>query len=338
MVREESQARDLMAFLYRFANSIVGLGSVSELFDTAFRMLADRFRVDIAVGVMLEQNLNLYLSRSSSARRIDELELMDRIRQSLHRQTGVSFDTTEAIVVSDYVSLSTEAADPNEGDVLRCEVSTVLHQDKRVAGLLALYRAQPEFTSEEESLFEVLTSLISMVLANIHAQRRIQKLADTDDLTGIGNKRSFRSKLAAEVERSHVYKVPLSVMMMDLDDFKAINDTHGHPMGDVILSELCGAIREILRPTDHFARFGGDEFTVILPHTDLEGAKATAERIVERVREMRLEADDDSVIALTLSIGIATYRDGDGSPSDLLQRADDRLYESKHSGKDRVSW
>jgi diguanylate cyclase (GGDEF)-like protein len=326
-----------MAFLYRFANSIVGLGSVSKLFDTAFRMLADRFRIDLAVGVMIEQNLNLYLSRNPSARRIDELELMNRIRGSLYQRTSVSFETTEAIVVADNVSLSSDP-DVTSGDVLANEVSAVLRQEKRVAGLLALYRAEPAYTSEEEGIFEVATSLIAMALANIHAQRRIQKLADTDDLTGIGNKRSFRTKLAAEVERSRVYRVPLSVLMIDLDDFKAINDTHGHPMGDVILSELCGAIREILRPTDHFARFGGDEFTVILPHTDLDGAKATAERILERVREMRLEADDDSVIALTLSIGISTYRDSDGNPSDLLQRADDRLYESKHSGKDRVSW
>jgi diguanylate cyclase (GGDEF)-like protein len=140
------------------------------------------------------------------------------------------------------------------------------------------------------------------------------------------------------VERSRIYKVPLSVLMFDVDDFKYINDNYGHPLGDVVLSELCGAIKETLRPTDHLARFGGDEFTIVLPHTDLKGARATADRILERVRKLRLMSDDGKMIRTAISIGLATFLESDDGPADLLQRADDRLYDSKHAGKNRVSW
>ncbi|MDX1584303.1 MAG: GGDEF domain-containing protein, partial [Thermoanaerobaculia bacterium] len=207
-----------------------------------------------------------------------------------------------------------------------------------IAGLVTAYRYGEPFTSEDENLLTVVSSLLSLVLSNIRAQQKIQKLADQDELTGVGNKRSMRKRLAAEVERSRVYKVPLSVLMYDLDDFKEINDSYGHPMGDVVLSELCGAVRETLRPTDHLARFGGDEFTIVLPHTDLKGARATAERILEKVRGLRLMSDEGRMITISVSIGVASFLDSDSGPADLLQRADERLYDSKHGGKDRVSW
>lgn len=331
----EARGSDLMQFLHRLADSIAGVGTVSQLFDLAFRELSELVPIDLAVGVMLEQNLNLFLSRRPETRHLDEMELMSRIRASLTSATDVNFESTEAVVVADVDSLSRKH--DTSGD-LRRELATVLRQENRVAGLLAVYRADAPFTEEDRNLLTVVASLLSLVLSNIRAQQKIQQLADQDELTGMGNKRSMRKRLAAEVERSRVYKVPLSVLMFDVDDFKQINDTYGHPMGDVVLSELCGAIKETLRPTDHLARFGGDEFTIVLPHTDLKGGRATAERILERTRKLRLMADDGRMITATISIGLATFLESDDDFNDLLQRADDRLYDSKHGGKNRVSW
>lgn len=334
MSTEEARAQNLMRFLHRLADSIAGAATVSQLFDRAFQELAELVDFDLAVGVILEQNLNLFLSRRPEARKLDESDLMDKIRASLTNETMVNFESTEAVVVVDLDSLPSKGPSTD----LDHELATVLRQDHRVAGLIAIYRSGSPYTPEDENLLTVVSTLLSLVLSNIRAQQKIQQLADQDELTGMGNKRSMRKRLAAEVERSRVYKVPLSVLMFDVDDFKRVNDLYGHPLGDVVLSELCGAVKETLRPTDHLARFGGDEFTIVLPHTDLKGARSTADRILERVRTLRLMADDGRMITTSISIGLATFLDSDRGPSDLLQRADDRLYDSKHGGKDRVSW
>jgi diguanylate cyclase (GGDEF)-like protein len=109
-------------------------------------------------------------------------------------------------------------------------------------------------------------------------------------------------------------------------------------MGDVLLSELCGAVRETLRPPDLFARFGGDEFAVILPHTDLPGARSVAERMIRNVRELRIGGADDGAIRCTISIGMATLDAIDKAAQEFVSRADEKLYESKRLGKDRFSW
>jgi len=103
-----------------------------------------------------------------------------------------------------------------------------------------------------------------------------------------------------------------------------------------VLSELCGAVHDSLRPPDVLARFGGDEFAIILPHTDLEGARVVAGRILDRVRDVAIAGDDEETIRCSVSIGGAVYRTGD-SATDLLRRADERLYESKRSGKNRCT-
>ncbi|MGZ5429227.1 MAG: GGDEF domain-containing protein, partial [Thermoanaerobaculia bacterium] len=123
------------------------------------------------------------------------------------------------------------------------------------------------------------------------------------------------------------------------DDFKRINDTYGHLIGDVLLSELCGTVRETVRPPDTLARFGGDEFAVVLPHSDMYGARSVAERILQRARALRiLAADGVTEVRCTVSIGIATYVPPAMTSAELVQRADERMYESKRLGKNRVSW
>jgi len=175
----------------------------------------------------------------------------------------------------------------------------------------------------------------ALLIGQLSAREQIQGLADTDDLTGIANKRYFRRQLPQEMERARVYSLPLTLLMFDIDDFKAINDSFGHTVGDVVLSELCGAVRETLRPPDLFARFGGDEFAIILPHTDLGGACSVADRILQKVRALTIPADDEGTIRCSISLGIADYQRSDGTAADVIRRADERLYEAKRSGKNR---
>jgi diguanylate cyclase (GGDEF)-like protein len=328
---EHRQVSDVLDLIQRLTGAAIQCESVAALFDTAFRTLFACVAFDIAVAVMLEQNLDLYVSTRHGAHLTDKL--LASIRELLQHRLSVSFEHTDAIVMAEVNDLPGAVSG---SDCLAQQTHALLTIGTRVSGLLVLYRAEPDFSSHHRDLLEIFSTQISMLLGNIAARQRIINLAETDDLTGIWNKRYFRRQLPQEVERARVYALPLSLLIFDVDDFKQINDSFGHTVGDVVLSELCGAVREMLRPPDVFARFGGDEFAVILPHTDVGGARAAAERILQKVNTLTIPADEEGSIRCAISIGIADYKPGD-SAQDLVRRADEKLYASKRSGKNRYT-
>ena len=160
----------------------------------------------------------------------------------------------------------------------------------------------------------------------------LRRLAVTDDLTGLSNRRAFRSSLASELMRSDRTRRPVCLLMLDLDHFKRVNDTFGHGAGDVVLAAMGGLLSAgMLRSgIDLAARVGGEEFAVILPETSGEGGVFAAERL--RVEVMSRAAD----ILTTVSIGVAASRGGD-DPDSLLRAADKALYTAKALGRNRVS-
>ncbi len=169
------------------------------------------------------------------------------------------------------------------------------------------------------------------------ANLRLENLAVTDGLTGLFNRRHFDSLLVGELQRSLRYKVPVSVVLVDIDHFKQVNDTYGHSTGDQVLRNLSRVVMGGVRTTDFVARFGGEELAVILTQTPLQGAFEVAERL----RAMVAAAPHDyqgKAIFKTASFGVASY-DGQGapvSPEELLGRADQALYRAKHEGRNRV--
>ncbi len=166
-----------------------------------------------------------------------------------------------------------------------------------------------------------------------HAE--MKRLADEDALTGLAHKIVFAEALAREVARSRRHGHPLSIALLDLDGFKAVNDGFGHLAGDEVLRELAAAVRPLVRTEQLLARFGGDEMALLLPDVTVEGAEAFADKIrllVER-RTFRFEGKP---IQLTVSIGIAALAPGDARAEDLLSRADARLYDAKRAGGNRV--
>ncbi len=330
---EHRRVSDVLVLIQQLTGDGILCETVADVFNTAFRALFGCLKFDIAVAVMLEQNLDLYISTREHAHSQVSEKLVESIRTTLRQQLDVSFEHTDVVVKSELNNLPGEM---REGDVTTHETHALLLVEGRTSGLLLLYRAQSEFSEQHQEFLEIFSTQVSMLLANIASRERIVNLAETDDLTGIWNKRYFRRQLPQEVERSRVYALPLTLMIFDVDDFKNINDSFGHTVGDVVLSELCGAVRESLRPPDVFARFGGDEFALILPHTDLAGACAVAERIMEKVRLMTIPADEEGFIKCSVSIGISDYTPDD-TAQDLVRRADEKLYEAKRSGKNRYS-
>lgn len=161
-----------------------------------------------------------------------------------------------------------------------------------------------------------------------------QERAMTDPLTGLLNRYGLQHVLAREHAESRRYTRPLSCLMVDLDNFKKVNDTYGHAIGDLALQQIANILREAVRRSDTVFRYGGEEFLVLLPETDLEGATALAEKIRSST-SLRPFGDGERIFNLTLSAGASTLRD-DESGNDMIARADMALYHAKEAGRNRV--
>lgn len=172
---------------------------------------------------------------------------------------------------------------------------------------------------------------------NIEAQYHdeIYRLTTVDGLTQISNKRYFIEALEREISRAHRYGRALSLAMMDLDDFKSVNDTYGHLAGDFVLRHMATLIKAKIRRDDVFARYGGEEFALILPEIDMVGAVTTGEK-VRKLVEKQPFVYEDRTIPVTISVGVASLCDKDMDMQALLKAADGRLYLAKQMGRNRV--
>lgn len=207
-------------------------------------------------------------------------------------------------------------------------------------GVLALYgRTVPEpFGEDDARTLESLAAQAAVAIENVLLHEEAQRLSVTDPLTGVANRRSLELRLAREVNRAQRFDRPVSLLMLDLDRFKRINDESGHRRGDEVLVEVTSRIRSQIRSRiDTLARYGGEEFVILLPETDSEGARVVAEKVREAIRERPLEGPSGPPVSITVSVGTATYpRDG-LTTDDLLRAADAAMYRAKEHGRDRVA-
>ena len=208
----------------------------------------------------------------------------------------------------------------------------------RVQGLLALGRTElPPFNALGLELLQTLAFQLTSVLERALLLSDLERLALTDGLTGLYNYRHFQERYREEVNLCRRYQHPLAIMLIDLDGFKQVNDTYGHLEGDYLLVQLADVLRNTLRNTELIARYGGDEFVVLLPSTNLQGAIAAANRVLQAVRETRfMDTLGEPRFHITLSIGVAAYPDSTPNPVELLEKADEALETAKRSGRNRV--
>ena len=205
----------------------------------------------------------------------------------------------------------------------------------RVEGVITVARRGQPFDQDEADLLRSLASQASLALENVRLHDQVSRQAVTDELTGLANHGRFHELLATEMEQVRRYHHPVGLIMLDIDNFKAVNDTHGHQQGDLVLREVARVLRESSREADLPARYGGEELAVILPHTDLDGAYAIAERIrrqIERIQVPRLAGP--GTLRITASLGVAATTSGD--KKELLAEADAALYAAKRAGKNRT--
>ncbi len=257
-----------------------------------------------------------------------------------------------------------DRARPDQGfytgmNVLNDQQSLVAYRRLNDLGLVVLVQLAPAdylaaFKDREQLLVlsagVVSALLLAVALLGFYAARRhldntaalkaahekLRQLVSIDLLTGAQSRRAFLEVLDAELMRAHRHRQPLAFLMLDIDHFKRVNDTYGHPVGDVVLKEFVAICRGALRAHDVLGRLGGEEFAALLPHTDADGAVRVAEKLRLAVAEATIATAKGDLRIIT-SVGVATALPAGDDPEHLLGRADEALYAAKHSGRNRVS-
>jgi diguanylate cyclase (GGDEF)-like protein len=222
---------------------------------------------------------------------------------------------------------------------VRSAVGLPMLAGNQVVGIICLGRGDvKEFSSAELLAAQVFANQAGVAMQNAVLHAYQQQLAITDPLTGLYNRRGFFELARHELERSRRFNRPLSMMLLDIDHFKNVNDQYGHPAGDDVLRELARRFHGVMRESDLVCRYGGEEFCFLLPESDTTGLLGAAERLLTDIRSQPFHSEDLQ-IHITVSIGITSLKAQQSTLEDLIEQADQALYRAKQAGRDRVeSW
>ena len=253
---------------------------------------------------------------------------------------GWSVEHRQPVVVSD-VSLDERFAprfDQATGITTVSLLAVPLLFGDKALGVIELVSedAARPYTREHLELLRPFADFVAIAISNARQHAEIERLTISDDCTGLYNARFLHSVLDREVKRSERYHHPVSLVFLDLDNFKRVNDSHGHLVGSALLAEVGSLLLAMLREVDVATRYGGDEFVVVLPETSRDGALLVGQRILRGIREHRFCRHHGLELAITTSVGVASFPDDATDAQALLKLADQAMYSAKAAGRDCV--
>ncbi|MFT5050152.1 MAG: two-component system cell cycle response regulator [Chlamydiales bacterium] len=278
--------------------------------------------IEDGLSAAMQHDPDMVLCRNSE-HHANGLALCRTLRKS-KLGTGVYFMMASCKTTEDF---AVEAFEAGIDDLIASDASERLLM-ARIRGGMRLTQLQRKVDEDKRTMRKQMSELGILT-------RRLRSAALTDPLTELPNRRYAMKRLATEWETTSRTGRPLSVMMVDIDKFKGVNDTHGHDVGDLALKQVAGALRSSLRQADEICRIGGEEFLVICSHTDRDEAAMVAERLRRAVELCVIEADGVS-LSLTISLGLAQRSAGTSDPSALLKAADEQVFKAKDSGRNCV--
>jgi diguanylate cyclase (GGDEF)-like protein len=317
--------------------------------EIAVNRIATAIRESLELGVILQKTVDevgAALKASSCAMRVEGQTPEQALTyfhfaeepegdEDKHKEIGALLDHNCAQLTHHFEPITRDASDETDSSTEESPIVVVpLVFHERFIGALQVTSANPARIWHENEILLLHTVADQVAVAVNHAAlfAQIQQQALTDGLTGCYNRRSFEMHLDREVQMARRQHQPLSLVMLDLDRFKQLNDTVGHDAGDSALRKLANCFRQELRGVDSAARFGGDEFALILPQAYPEGALLVAERLRARIEQIKIPGFGN----LTASLGIATFPADAPGRSELISAADSALYTAKRAGRNRV--
>ncbi len=191
------------------------------------------------------------------------------------------------------------------------------------------------FPSDRREMLGVIANQVAISMQNARMYELVEEQATTDGLTGLVNHRTFQERFSTMLGRAERHDLAVSILLTDIDHFKKVNDTYGHPTGDEVLRRVAAILKASARKIDIVARYGGEEFAIVLEGTDRDGARQLAERVRQEVEQQSFPSSKGTFNA-TLSIGVSSYPDDSREKAELIARADQSLYAAKHGGRNRT--
>jgi two-component system, cell cycle response regulator len=346
-LREEAAAKE---HLVEILHEVIGTLSSAELFHMLARRLAKA--LDLSHSSIIFASRGDPMGRVASAFEDPQLENLE-IELAKYPEIGAALEKQHPILIPDiwrcdrYIPLRAQWV--KEGTVVsvRSVMALPFTFDGSRTGVFLLRRTadKPSFNEGDAEFAETVirSAMTALHRANTMEltradNERLEALAHTDPLTQLLNRRALTVRLVAELERVRRYNAPLTVLMIDVDHFKLVNDTYGHIAGDLVLEELGLTLQRAARSVDTVARYGGEEFVVALPETGEQGAMSFAERLRTKVEWNSFSIGKGQTIRVTVSVGLATF---EGvrveTAEDLLDAADKALYRAKQSGRNVVA-
>jgi diguanylate cyclase (GGDEF)-like protein/PAS domain S-box-containing protein len=303
------------------------------------------------IALLLFLNLNQYRQQQASKMMSDTYELiLDQVDVYIYvKDTQCKYIFANQLTL-DYFGVTLEKLKgtserdyfpANIADILHHNDNKVLNSQSKIADdiivdtedSLIVYHEVKQPLYNQKGILIGLIGISTDVTAEYHLRSKLELQANTDPLTGLFNRRSFTSFCEHEFLRASRYFQPFSLMIIDIDLFKAVNDTYGHLVGDEVIKRVANICHDQIREADVLARIGGEEFAILLPDTDIDSAYIMAERL----REAQQQYDEPLAPPITISIGVATIHPQDKTFLELFKRADKALYSSKNSGRNSVN-
>src|SRR5471030_2490403 len=348
LLEQAERNHSIMTRHQAFDLDIVGAGNFPELVGTIFRTLPIISELDSVTLTLIDEDADIRTVMLKLDVVFEEfpdllfVETLDELGFDLGRRNAYSAPPKPLLSMYDPVRHARQFPHPPAG--LQSLALVPLLRNKRIIGSLNLGSIDPtRFTpSLGTDFIEHMASIIAICLENVISNEMLKYIGLTDSLTGVYNRRYIDRRLLEEIARARRQDYPISFMYLDIDHFKRVNDTVGHQGGDEVLREVAQRIKAELRLSDALARFGGEEFVVLLIDADLDSAAFVAERIRASVAGALISVPQQTQVSVTVSIGVACLAGGDHGGEDeaiaraLVANADEALYQAKATGRNRV--